>query len=282
MEEIKIMKLACKRHEFQTFCNHSPTALGWKAESASERIQQRFRALEIKSDFHMHTNFTDGDSSVQDMIRAANEKGLAKIAITEHIRAGSPWVDKYIEAVENGRKSSGSAVILGFETKLLDMNGTLDISKSAENRAELIVCSLHRIPGLNIMEGDTTIQKLDPHKTKEVYLEALRAICRNKSVDIIGHPFDLLHKFNITMPDETEMHNLASFIGAHGKAVEINTNYCVPPPEFIRICRFHGVKFSIGSDAHHASKVGDISWALEMLRSAGGNKNDVMDLMRSD
>ncbi len=239
-------------------------------------------AISIKSDFHMHTNFTDGTSSVEDMILAANKKRLSKIAITEHIRAGSIWVDKYIEAVENGRKTSSSAVILGFETKLLDMNGRLDISKDAENRAELIVCSLHRIPGLNTMEGDTAIQSLDPHKTKEVYLEALKAICRNKSVDIIGHPFDLLQKFNIAMPDEAEMHNLAGFIGAHEKAVEINTNYCVPTPEFIRICRFHGVKFSIGSDAHHALEVGNVSWALKMLAFVGGSKNDFIELMRDD
>jgi len=86
----------------------------------------------IKSDFHMHTNFTDGKSSVEEMIRAADKNGLEKIAITEHIRADSAWVNEYIDAVQQGRKNSACEVILGFETKLMDMNGTLDISKDAE------------------------------------------------------------------------------------------------------------------------------------------------------
>lgn len=233
----------------------------------------------IKFDFHMHTNFTDGKSSVKDMILAANKKGLYKIAITEHIRAGAPWVNEYLEAVESARINSNSAVVLGFETKLLDMNGKLDISADAQKRAELIICSLHRIPGLHAMDGNIKIQTLDPHETRKVYLEALMAICRNKSVDIIGHPFDLLCKFNVPLPDEAEMHALAEFIGARKKAVEINTNYCVPTVEFIRICRQYGVKFSIGSDAHHASKVGDISWATKILKSAGGNETDLAEFL---
>ncbi len=229
----------------------------------------------IKSDFHMHTNFTDGKSSVEEMIHAANENGLEKIAITEHIRADSAWINEYVDAVQNGRKNSGCTVVLGFETKLIDMNGTLDISKDAQNRAELLICSIHRIPGLHEMSGDMSISKLDKTKTKDKYIQALKAICKNKSVDIIGHPFDLLQKFNVPMPSVAEMHDIAKVVGASGKAVEINTNYNVPSVEFIRICKNYGVKFSIGSDAHDTLRVGDISWAVELLKQAGGTKGDI-------
>jgi len=230
----------------------------------------------IKSDFHMHTNFTDGKSSVEEMIRAADENGLEKIAITEHIRADSAWVSEYIDAVKQARKNSSCDVVLGFETKLIDMDGTLDISKDAQNRAELIICSLHRIPGLHEMSGDMSISDLDKTKTKNIYIRALKAICKNKSVDIIGHPFDLLQKFNVPMPNDAEMHDIANTIADCGKVVEINTNYNVPPVEFIRICKNYGVKFSIGSDAHDTSRVGDISRALDMLKQAGGTKTDIM------
>ena len=232
--------------------------------------------IDAKSDFHMHTNFTDGKSSVKDMIRAADKCGLEKIAITEHIRADSVWINEYADAVRKGRKNSGCTVVLGFETKLLDMKGTLDISKDALNRAELIICSLHRIPGLHEMSGDITISKLDLTATKSAYIQALKAICKNKSVDIIGHPFDLLQKFNIPMPTNAEMRDIAEAIEASGKVVEINANYNVPPVEFIRICKSYGVKFSIGSDAHDATRVGDVSRALEMLKQAGGTKEDIM------
>lgn len=232
----------------------------------------------INCDLHAHSNITDGKNSVYEMVAAANQKGMEIFAITEHVRKDSSWIREYVEAVEKAKNYGGCKVILGFETKLLDMDGTLDIPKHAQERAELLICSLHRIPGIHDMGGDLAISDLDKNKTKGIYIEALKAICKNPSVDVIGHPFDLLQRHNIPMPNEDEMHGIAKVISAYGKAVEINTNYNMPPVEFIRICRDYGIKFSIGSDAHDVSRVGDISGALEMLAQAGGSKNDLMEM----
>ena len=42
-------------------------------------------------DFQMHTTWTDGHSSVREMIESAQSRGLQAIAITEHVNAGSGW-----------------------------------------------------------------------------------------------------------------------------------------------------------------------------------------------
>jgi putative hydrolase len=236
------------------------------------------QAYDMKIDLHLHANFADGRNSVEEMIQAANEKGLKKVAIAEHVRRDSGWIDRYIKEVLDGRKYSTSKVLLGFETKLLDFDGTLDIPREAEENAELIICSLHRIPGLHEMEGDITISELDPEKARNFYIRSIKAICQNGSVDIIGHPFDLLNRYKVQLPDETEMHDLARYIASSGKGVEINTHYNVPPVEFIRICKSYGVKFSIGSDAHDVSRVGDVYWAIEALKSAHADKNDLMEV----
>ncbi len=49
------------------------------------------------------------------MIQAANERGLKRIAIAEHVRRDSDWIDKYIKEVIDGRNYSTSKVLLGFE-----------------------------------------------------------------------------------------------------------------------------------------------------------------------
>lgn len=226
-------------------------------------------------DYHMHTNWTDGKNSVKDMVKAANEKGLRNVAITEHVRLDSPWIEKYIDDVNSAREHSDTNVILGFETKVLDMEGNLDIPQCAIDNAELIICSLHRIPGIHPMEGEITISRLDPVKTPQIYMDALMEICGNDEVDIIGHPFDLLYKHKVPLPSEAEMHVLAKYISATGKAVEMNTRYKVPPPNFVNICMLYGVKFSVGSDAHDVSRVGDVSWAKETLNSANVSKKNI-------
>ena len=228
-------------------------------------------------DLHMHTNYTDGQNSLADMVFAANQKGLDTIAITEHVRANSDWVNRYVEDICKIRKNSYSNVILGFETKIIDMNGNLDIPKKALNFAEIIVCSLHRIPGIHPMEDELIISGSNPAITTDVYIRALKALCRNSYVDIIGHPFDLLYKHKVPLPDKESMHDLARYISMHGKAVEINTRYMVPPKEFIEICKMHDIKFSIGSDAHDSSRVGDVNWAYEIMNSAHLNEKDLME-----
>ena len=225
-------------------------------------------------DYHMHTDFTDGKNSIEEMVKAANEKGLRNAAITEHIRLDSPWIEKYMDDVNSARENSDTKIILGFETKLLDLNGTLDMPESSIDDAELIICSLHRIPGIHPMEGELTISKLDPVKTPQAYMDALMAICGNDDVDIIGHPFDLLYEHKVPLPSEAQMHVLARYLSASGKAVEMNTRYKVPPPKFVNICMLYGVKFSVGSDAHDVLRVGDISWAKDALNAANvGEKN---------
>lgn len=228
-------------------------------------------------DLHMHTNYTDGQNSLADMILAANQKGLNTIAITEHVRANSDWINRYVEDVCKFRENSYTNVILGFETKIIDMNGNLDIPKEALNCAEIIICSVHRIPGIHPMEDELIISGLNPDITTDIYICALKAICRNSYVDIIGHPFDLLYKHKVPLPDEESMHDLARYISMHGKAVEINTRYMVPSQDFIEICKMYNIKFSIGSDAHSNSRVGDVYWAYDMMNFSHLNEKDLIE-----
>jgi histidinol phosphatase-like PHP family hydrolase len=62
-------------------------------------MQDKNDMQNIKIDMHMHTNFTDGKHSVEEMVKAADTIGLKKIAITEHVRRDSKWIDKYIKEV---------------------------------------------------------------------------------------------------------------------------------------------------------------------------------------
>ncbi len=41
---------------------------------------------DIRGDLHVHSNWTDGTASIEEMVRAAKAKGYAYVAITDHSR----------------------------------------------------------------------------------------------------------------------------------------------------------------------------------------------------
>ena len=53
----------------------------------------------INFDFHIHTDFTDGDESPETMVDAAIKKGLKEIAFTEHITRETTWYKSFAETV---------------------------------------------------------------------------------------------------------------------------------------------------------------------------------------
>ena len=55
-------------------------------------------------DFQMHTRWTDGQSSVAEMIAAAESAGLRAIAITEHVNESSAWYPDFVADVKAARQ----------------------------------------------------------------------------------------------------------------------------------------------------------------------------------
>ena len=82
----------------------------------------------MHSDFHCHTKYSDGIDTVEEMIVAAIDIGLRTIAITDHVRKDTKWFDGYVSEIEKLKeKYSGRIkILLGFETKILNVAGGLD------------------------------------------------------------------------------------------------------------------------------------------------------------
>jgi putative hydrolase len=85
--------------------------------------------LDIKEDYHVHTNFNDhssSDLSVTNVVKHAEILGLKSVAFTEHIRKSSEWIPQYLEEIDKVRSSGPSVkIISGFEAKILE-DGAID------------------------------------------------------------------------------------------------------------------------------------------------------------
>ena len=205
-------------------------------------------------DLHLHTTFTDGKASISAMIEAAEERGLAAIAITEHVRASSDWLPHFWAAIEQARVLvNGMAVYHGIETKALDFTGTLDATPEMLERAELVLGAVHRYP--DGRGGTCSWASLSPDEGAEIEYRAALGLIRNPQVDVLAHPGGV-YELKFGPFPRSYLEEIVATAARHGVAIEINARYCRDIPGLLALCRQHGALVSLGSDAHSPSEVG--------------------------
>lgn len=122
----------------------------------------------IKEDLHLHSTYSDGTRSPEEIVRRAKELGLEKIAISDHdsnsgipeaLEAGEKYGIKVIPSIELGcrmivnGKSYGDAEFLGIGTdyqKMFEL--TLPIRQSRRRKVEAFIGTINRIYRENLVD----------------------------------------------------------------------------------------------------------------------------------
>ncbi len=209
----------------------------------------------IKEDLQLHSDFSDGKNSIEEMARAAICIGLTKIAFTDHVRKTTKWLDQYVKEIKRVQKKYPQIkIISGIEAKVIDKQGNIDAQKNFFSKVDLVLGAFHRIPkGKNFFWESKEIQKHKKRVLKDWY-KAKIALLRNKNVHIIAHPTALIKKFGIKIPKQMK-NNIAHYAKKYHKTIEINSKYKVPDREFLSILRRVNVALSHGSDSHSVKEL---------------------------
>ena len=226
-------------------------------------------------DLHMHTNFSDGEGTVQEKVDKAVELGLDLIAITDHFdeplnhRMTIQKLQELSEIVK-GREYP-IPVLLGFETGI---EGT--IPQELSGKVDFIIRSIHYLR--------KPVQAKSPFDPLywEVYKEEILALLRAGG-DVLGHMEGYLPlplgDLKTTFEERREMdrkvakeffnkdwqEEVARLAAKQGVAIELHSFTKTPRLDFIRLCQGKGCIFSVGSDAHPTYNVGQIDWAFEVI-----------------
>lgn len=241
--------------------------------------------MRLLGDYHTHTTYSHGKSSVRENVEEAIAKGLKTIAIAEHgpghIFYGVSWdnlrkIKAEIEELRVEYKDQ-IEILFGLEANIIDFDGNLDISVEEAKELDFLACGYHNgiMPkGLKAKLLYTPIKKLAKvSKTFEKFLikEATNSMIK------ATYKYDI--KF-LTHP------GAKFYVDAKRLAVEKNKN------TLLEINNKHGyldvfqlkelenidVKFIINSDAHKQSDVGNIEKALERLLSTNISIDRVVNL----
>lgn len=217
-------------------------------------------------DYHTHTYYSHGKGTIEDNVRAAAEKGLKQIAITDHgfrhmmYNVRHMDLKKMQEDVTRVRsKFPDIDVYLGIESNLSSRKGRADINEAECKALDLIICGYHKfvIPDRfsdmalfflpNFLFGDTekSSKKLIARNT-DAYIKMLE----NYDVDIVSH---------INYAIKADAVEVARACKHYGTLVELNGKRISMKDEEIGKMAEEGVHFICNSDAHSPDRVGDFS-----------------------
>ncbi|WP_457591126.1 PHP domain-containing protein [Geoglobus sp.] len=198
-------------------------------------------------DLHIHSTYSDGSASIDEIARKARERGLRVIAIVDHSAEHPRGLNeskarrRRLE-IEQAEQKYGIRILDGVECGILE-DGKIVIPK---HDFDLIIASVHT-----------------PLRSDELYRRIKRCILEQE-FHVLGH----LHApmFSLDGQDEEMDREILDLLEETGKAIEINTNHRAPPESTLALCRGRNLFYSFGSDAHNLSRVGDIAYAKSMAK----------------
>lgn len=216
--------------------------------------------MKILADTHTHSMASGhAYSTIQENIRAAAEKGLELIAVTDHAPAmqnttsHAYFSNLYVIPDE----LFGVHVLKGVELNIIDFQGTIDLDERILAKLDISIASLHTpciAPG-----------------TKEENTRACIHAMENPLVDILGHPGDPRYPI-----DYEEVFKVAKRTGT---LLEINNASLVPDgfragsdgniEQILKMAMKEDVPIVVGSDAHFYTGIGDIFYVEKLMEKVG-------------
>jgi histidinol phosphatase-like PHP family hydrolase len=245
-----------------------------EARAFRSKYPERFH--QVRGDLQMHTLWSDGSASIQDMAEAARLRGYSYIAITDHSKglkiAGGIDEDQLakqgeeIAAVNESMRghAGGFRVLRSIELNLSPI-GAGDMDQAALDRLDLVLGCFHS--ALRRKEDQT-----------ERYLAALR----NPSIHILGHPRGRIYNFRLGLSaDWTRVFALAAKLD---KVVEID---CYPDRQdlsidLLAIARKEGCRVSMGTDSHGPSQLEFMDLGVAAAIRARLDPNKILNYMPTD
>ena len=249
-----------------------------------------------RTDYHIHSSYSDGRSEPEDYISPAMAVGLSEIGFSEHLtlfKDLEDWnmnpinISPYITHLEILRENVKSIKIkIGLEVDFF-------AGKEKEIKAYLkplpldyIIGSVHYLGEKTVDVGPEFYEGKSIDRLFESYFESVITAVSSGIFDIIGH-CDLIRIYGYKPSEDVEplYRKLAKAMKKNDVAFEVNTNGrnrpladFYPDRRFLHIFREENVPVCVNSDAHMPSRVGQyFDEAYELLRYIGFTEMAVFD-----
>lgn len=224
--------------------------------------------MNIVIDTHSHT-IASGHAynTIEEMAKAASEKGIKILAITEHApnMPGTCHEFYFHNLKVVNRMRHGVELLLGVELNVIDYEGHVDLNEETLLGLDIAIASLH----MPCIKPGTIDENTN----------ALIGAMKNPFVKIIGHPDDSKYPIDYV--------RLVKAAKEHHVLLELNNNSLNPTGfrlnardndiKMLELCKEYNVPITLGSDAHVAEDIANCYYSKEILEITNFPENLIIN-----
>src|SRR5690625_1362287 len=223
---------------------------------------------DIRGDLHVHTTWSDGAQSIEEMIQDAQKRGYEYIAITDHskfLRVANGLNEKRLRRQRDeidrlNKKYPDIHIFAGIEMDILP-EGQLDFADDLLREMDIVIASIHS--GFN--------------QTKDKIMTRLKMALENPYVDMIAHPTGrLIGRRN---GYDVDVEALLKMAQETNTAIEINANpnRLDLSPQWIERAHELGVLLAINTDAHSFEMFDHMSHGVRVAKKGWSCKKNIIN-----
>ncbi len=240
-----------------------------EVEVAQEkRLPRLVRLEDIRGDLHVHTSWSDGRSSLEEMAEAAKELGYEYLAVSDHSKhvtvahgLDEKRLSRQMKEIDRlNRKLRGLLLLKSVELDILE-DGSLDLADEILEELDLVLCSVHSKFNLS----------------REKQTERIIRAMDNPHVHIFCHPTGRL--INERRPYEVDLERVMNAAKDRGCHLELNAH-----PDRLdlddvncKTAREMKLKVAISTDAHSLDDFRYMRFGVGQARRGWLEAEDVLN-----
>jgi DNA polymerase (family X) len=227
----------------------------------------------IKGDLHMHSTWSDGSHSIEEMVEACRAKGYEYMAITDHSQylkvANGLTVERLRkqrqEIDELNRKYDDITILAGVEMDILP-DGSLDYEDEVLEQMDFVIASIHS----------------SFSQPQDKIMGRLKTALKNKHVHMIAHPTG--RKIGKRDGYSVDIEQLIELAKETNTWLELNANpnRLDLSSEHVRMAQEAGVKLVINTDAHMVETLAHMDTGISAAKKGWVQKQSVINSLAKE
>lgn len=238
-----------------------------------EMIPSLVTLEDIKGDFHMHTTWSDGAHSIEEMVEVCREKGYSHIVITDHSNylkvANGLSKERLLQQIEAihvmNEKYNDIEIFAGTEMDILP-DGSLDFDDELLEQLDFVIASIHS----------------SFSQSQDKIMARLRTAIENPHVHMIAHPTGRI--IGSRTGYDPDVPTLIEWASEFGKILELNANPHRLDLEtvYLKMAQEKGVPIAINTDAHHIDHLRYMDVGVKYAQKAWLQKENIVNTWTLD
>jgi DNA polymerase (family 10) len=242
--------------------------LGEIEAGRDQRLPRLVTAEDIRGCFHVHSYYSDGVNSLEELINAATQRGWSFLGLSDHSEtafyAGGlklPDLERQKQDVEARRQEHPDfSLFWGVESDILS-DGSLDYPDDILQGFDFVIASIH---------SQFTLPQ-------EAMTRRILTALANPSCTMLGHSSGRL--LLAREPYAYDPETILKFAGAHQVILEINASPFRLDLDWrwLRRAKELGILISINPDAHSLDGLDDVNYGVMTARKGWLAPEDVLN-----